>query len=93
MSCFRTSCPTVLGAPRFEQVRTFKQWLLPNFHKFVSRYAETMWYAGCYNKVDRSELSDEVSVLKTYSTAVEVLQYTNSYGSLLEVGALSHQLV
>ncbi|OAX39947.1 hypothetical protein K503DRAFT_781763 [Rhizopogon vinicolor AM-OR11-026] len=69
MSSLRSSCPTVLDAPRFEQVRTFKQWLLPNFHKFASR----------------SESLDEASVLKTYSTAVELLKYTNSYGSLLEL--------
>ena len=78
----------MFDVPRFEQVRTFKQWLLPNFHKFVSRYAETTWCTNCFNKVNRSESSDEVSVLKTYSTAVEVLQYTNNYGLLLKVNPL-----
>ncbi|KAG1727617.1 hypothetical protein EDB19DRAFT_1897524 [Suillus lakei] len=69
MSSLRTSCPTVLDAPCFEQVRTFKQWLLPNFHKFASR----------------SESLDDISALKTYSTAVELLRYTHSYSSLLEL--------
>ncbi|KAG1745538.1 uncharacterized protein EDB91DRAFT_1236376 [Suillus paluster] len=69
MSSLRTSCPTVLDAPCFEQVRTFKQWLLPNFYKFASR----------------SESLDEISALKTYSTAVEIFRYTHSYGSLLEL--------
>ncbi|KAG1837915.1 hypothetical protein DFJ58DRAFT_862003 [Suillus subalutaceus] len=69
MASLRTSCPTVLGAPCFEQVRTIKQWLLPNLHKFTSR----------------SQSLDEISTLKTYSTAVELLRYTHSYGSLLEL--------
>lgn len=69
MSSLRTSCPTVLDAPCFEQVRTFKQWLLPNFLKFASR----------------SGSLDEISALKTYSTAVELLKYTHNYGSLLEL--------
>lgn len=90
MSSLRTSCPTVLDAPRFEQVRTFKQWLIPNFYKFASRYAESERYTDCFYKVGRSESLDEASVLKTYSTAVELLKYTNSYGSLLEVRVLLH---
>ncbi|KAG2121417.1 hypothetical protein BD769DRAFT_1629455 [Suillus cothurnatus] len=69
MSSLRTSCPTVLSAPCFEQVRTIKQWLLPNLHKFTSG----------------SQSLDEISTLKTYSTAVELLRYTHSYGSLLEL--------
>ncbi|KAG2113880.1 uncharacterized protein F5147DRAFT_788005 [Suillus discolor] len=69
MTSLQTSCPTVLGAPCFEQVRTIKQWLLPNLHKFTSR----------------SQSLDEISTLKTYSTAVELLSYTHSYGSLLEL--------
>lgn len=69
MSSLRTSCPTVLSAPCFEQVRTIKQWLLPNLHKFTSG----------------SQPLDEISTLKTYSTAVELLRYTHSYGSLLEL--------
>lgn len=69
MASLRTSCPTVLGAPCFEQVRTIKQWLLPNLHKFASR----------------SQSLDEISALKTFSTAVELLKYTHSYGSLLEL--------
>ncbi|KAG1807752.1 hypothetical protein EV424DRAFT_1543731 [Suillus variegatus] len=69
MTSLQTSCPTVLAAPCFEQVRTIKQWLLPNLHKFTSR----------------SQSLDEISTLKTYSTAVELLSYTHSYGSLLEL--------
>ena len=30
-------CPILVSASRFEQVRTFRQWLLPTFRKVVDR--------------------------------------------------------
>ncbi|KAH7888428.1 hypothetical protein F5I97DRAFT_1803562 [Phlebopus sp. FC_14] len=68
-SSFRERFLTTLSAPRFEQVKTFKQWLLPNYQKFAAV----------------SDTYDESAVMQTYSTVVELLSCTNCYGSLLEL--------
>lgn len=34
---FWQSCSSLLSAPRFEQVKTIKQWFLPVYKKFLSR--------------------------------------------------------
>ncbi|KAG6334052.1 hypothetical protein ID866_5040 [Astraeus odoratus] len=51
----------------------FKLWLLPNYSKFAAM----------------SDAYDDAAILQTYSTVVELLSYTNCYGSLLEVFACS----
>ncbi|KAG9308128.1 pentafunctional AROM polypeptide [Chiua virens] len=56
-------------APRFEQVKTFKEWLLPNYENFTTS----------------SDKFDETFVLQTYSAAVELLCCASCYGSLLEL--------
>ncbi|KAH7905552.1 hypothetical protein BJ138DRAFT_1072652 [Hygrophoropsis aurantiaca] len=78
VSALWESCPTLSNAPRFEQVKTFKQWLIPVFRKFLTR----------------AEPFDEVRFLKTYSTAVELMHHTQCYGSLLDLSllVLSHTL-
>ncbi|KAI6044642.1 hypothetical protein EDC04DRAFT_2641397 [Pisolithus marmoratus] len=69
LSALRESCSTTIQAPRFEQVKMFKQWLLPNYNKFSAV----------------SDAYDESAVLQTYSIVVELLSCTNCYGSLLEL--------
>lgn len=69
ISALRESCSTTIQAPRFEQVKMFKQWLLPNYNKFAAV----------------SDAYDESAVLQTYSIVAELLSYTNCYGSLLEL--------
>ncbi|KIK91304.1 hypothetical protein PAXRUDRAFT_830959 [Paxillus rubicundulus Ve08.2h10] len=69
LSALHDSCRTTLNAPRFEQVKIYKQWLLPNFQKFANV----------------SDKFDEADVLQTYSTVVELLCVTRCYGSLLEL--------
>ncbi|KAH7922771.1 hypothetical protein BV22DRAFT_1094076 [Leucogyrophana mollusca] len=78
ISALQKSCPTLLEAPRFEQVRTFKQWLVPLFRKFLGR----------------PEPFDGLGLLQTYSTTVELMRYTRCYGSLLELSlaVLTHTL-
>ena len=39
MTTFWESCKTLLESPRFEQVKTIKQWFLPIYKKFLARYA------------------------------------------------------
>ncbi|KAI6169577.1 hypothetical protein EDD17DRAFT_1784529, partial [Pisolithus thermaeus] len=69
ISALRESCSTTIQAPRFEQVKMFKQWLLPNYNKFAAV----------------SDAYDESAVLQTYSIVAELLSCTNCYGSLLEL--------
>ncbi|KIJ67463.1 hypothetical protein HYDPIDRAFT_108239 [Hydnomerulius pinastri MD-312] len=69
LSDLHDSCHTALSAPRFEQVKMFKQWLLPNYKKFVTA----------------SDAFGEAAILQTYSTAVELASSTGCYGSLLEL--------
>ncbi|KAL4074347.1 hypothetical protein J3A83DRAFT_4509821 [Scleroderma citrinum] len=69
LSALHECCSTTLSAPRFEQVKVFKLWLLPSY----SRFAAT------------SDAYEETAVLQTYSIVVELLSYTNCYGSLLEL--------
>ncbi|KAF9219563.1 hypothetical protein BS17DRAFT_760662 [Gyrodon lividus] len=72
LSALHASCRTVFNAPRFEQVKMFKQWFLPNYKKFANL----------------SDKFDEAAVLQTYSIVVELLCTTSCYGSLLELSLL-----
>lgn len=69
LSAIRESCSATFNAPRFEQVKVFKQWLLPSYSKFAAT----------------SDACEESTILQTYSTVVELLSFTNCYGSLLEL--------
>ncbi|KAF9231909.1 hypothetical protein BU15DRAFT_55624 [Melanogaster broomeanus] len=69
LSSLHDNCRTSFNAPRFEQVKMFKQWLLPNYKKFANV----------------SDKFDEAAVLHTYSTVVELFCATSCYGSLLEL--------
>ncbi|KAI6121312.1 hypothetical protein F5141DRAFT_1186585 [Pisolithus sp. B1] len=69
ISALRESCSTTIQAPRFEQVKMFKRWLLPNYNKFAAV----------------SDAYDESAVLQAYSIVAELLSCTNCYGSLLEL--------
>ncbi|EGO25090.1 hypothetical protein SERLADRAFT_368519 [Serpula lacrymans var. lacrymans S7.9] len=70
IAAFRESCPTLLVAPRFEQVRTYKQWFLPNFRNHAQ---------GSVN---------QENLLKSYCTAVELLDMTKCFGSMLELSLI-----
>ncbi|KAG6370976.1 hypothetical protein JVT61DRAFT_10690 [Boletus reticuloceps] len=69
LSALHDNCHTVIHAPRFEQVKVFKEWLLPNYKKLPSS----------------SDKFDESIVLQTYSMVVELLCCTSCCGSLLEL--------
>ncbi|KAG8221691.1 hypothetical protein J3R82DRAFT_1977 [Butyriboletus roseoflavus] len=69
LSALHGMCHTTIHAPRFEQVKMFKEWLLPNYKKFASS----------------SDKFDEAVVLQMYSVLVELLRCTCCYGSLLEL--------
>jgi mediator of RNA polymerase II transcription subunit 12 len=72
---------------RFEQVRTFRQWLLPALQKHVARYApnrnfpfgrSSHLFAFCSN-------NDRPSALKAYLVTVELMTSTKCFHSVLDV--------
>ena len=44
MTTFWESCKTLLESPRFEQVKTIKQWFLPIYKKFLARCASSLTF-------------------------------------------------
>ncbi|OBZ68162.1 Mediator of RNA polymerase II transcription subunit 12 [Grifola frondosa] len=69
---FWTACSTLLSAPRFEQVKTVKQWLLPILKKHISSQAQDSFSA------------DNVT-LKVYTLTSILLARIKCYGSILEL--------
>ncbi|KAH0832416.1 hypothetical protein J3R83DRAFT_13456 [Lanmaoa asiatica] len=55
LSVLHGRCCTTINAPRFEQAKMFKEWLLPNYNKISSS----------------SDKSEEALVLQTYSVVVD----------------------
>lgn len=72
---------------RFEQVRTFRQWLLPALQKYLARYAlyrifpfgrPSYLIAFCSN-------NDRPSALRAYLVTVELMTSTKCFHSVLDV--------
>jgi len=71
---FWASCSTLLSAPRYEQVRIMKQWLMPILRKHISSHVH-------------ATAADHT--LKTYTLSIILLACTRCYGSMLELTLLS----
>ncbi|PCH43895.1 hypothetical protein WOLCODRAFT_138657 [Wolfiporia cocos MD-104 SS10] len=69
---FWESCSTLLSSPRYEQVRTIKQWFLPIIRKHIASQAQ----------VDTSNNGD---ILKTYTLSIILMARTRCYGSILDL--------
>ncbi|KZT67178.1 hypothetical protein DAEQUDRAFT_673722 [Daedalea quercina L-15889] len=82
---FWERCPTLLTSPRYEQVRTVREWLLPILRKHIARY--------------QALANGSSDVLKTFTLSVILMAHTKCYGSLLELTlftlerATTHQLL
>ncbi|CCM03316.1 uncharacterized protein FIBRA_05444 [Fibroporia radiculosa] len=72
---FWASCSTLLTAPRYEQVRTMKQWLLPILRKHIASRGS-------------GEDAGSHDVLKTFTLAVVLMARTKCYGSMLEASSI-----
>ncbi|KAL6308224.1 hypothetical protein BKA93DRAFT_726196 [Sparassis latifolia] len=66
----RSGCSTLLSSPRFEQVKTMKQWLLPVLKKSIS---------------NQRRASGDTSILKSYTMATILMAHTRCYGSILDI--------
>ncbi|EJF57727.1 hypothetical protein DICSQDRAFT_182976 [Dichomitus squalens LYAD-421 SS1] len=69
---FWLSCSSLLSAPRFEQVKTIKQWFLPIYKKWL---------------LNQSELNfdSEALVLRVYTLTTVIMARIRSYGSILDM--------
>ncbi|TFY51580.1 hypothetical protein EVJ58_g10491, partial [Rhodofomes roseus] len=70
---FWESCPTLLSSPRYEQVRTIREWFLPILRKHVSSSQE------------KALANDSSDVLKTFTMSAILMARTKCYGSLLDL--------
>lgn len=84
-------CHTLISASRFEQVRTFRQWLMPIFRKAIDRFIHSGDHMNdSFADLEISQThSTDFSVLHTYSIIIELLSQTKCYGSILEVPSVT----
>ncbi|KAG5638808.1 hypothetical protein H0H81_010037 [Sphagnurus paluster] len=68
-STLLSNCSTLLMSTRFEQVRTFRQWLLPLLSKHISSQGS----------------ESHLALLKTYSISVELMAHTKCFHCILEL--------
>ncbi|GLB37302.1 putative transcription mediator complex subunit Med12 [Lyophyllum shimeji] len=68
-SALLSSCYLLVNSTRFEQVRTFRQWLLPILRKHISS----------------QEPRTNATLLKTYATSVELMAYTKCFHCILDL--------
>ncbi|KAF6760086.1 hypothetical protein DFP72DRAFT_1031563 [Ephemerocybe angulata] len=64
------ACNFFINATRYEQVRTFRQWLLPSFEKVVPKATTDAQRAG---------------VVQAYRVTVELMDYAKCFTSILEL--------
>ncbi|RDX50110.1 hypothetical protein OH76DRAFT_1402976 [Lentinus brumalis] len=69
---FWQSCSSLLSAPRFEQVKTIKQWFLPVYKKFLSSDTD-----GSFER--------ENVILRVFTLSVIIMARVRSYGSILDM--------
>ena len=85
---FWQSCSSLLSAPRFEQVKTIKQWFLPIYKKFLSRsFCFQLSRIVLTSKSSQRDnvLEPDTSVLRTFTLSVIIMARVRSYGSILDV--------
>jgi len=79
-------CPTLVGAPRFEQVNTFRQWLLPILRKAFTRYA--VFPLASAPPMIISQEQDAMSppiLLRAFTMSVEIMAVAQCFDPILEV--------
>ncbi|KAF8070344.1 hypothetical protein FPV67DRAFT_1413891 [Lyophyllum atratum] len=69
MSTLLNSCEILMTSTRFEQVRTFRQWLLPILEKHIASQGPEI----------------DSMLLKTYSTSVELMARTKCFHCILDL--------
>ncbi|KAH9924878.1 uncharacterized protein B0H18DRAFT_1119667 [Fomitopsis serialis] len=69
---FWESCPTLYSSPRYEQVRTIREWFLPILRKHITSQEQAL-------------ANGSSDVLKTFTLSVELMARTKCYGSLLDL--------
>ncbi|KAF4567767.1 RNA polymerase II mediator complex subunit [Pleurotus pulmonarius] len=66
-----SQCPTLISASRFEQVRTFKQWLMPILRKAIVSQSQ--------------DDSKRMMLYKSYSLAVELMTHAQCFHTILDL--------
>ncbi|CDO75642.1 hypothetical protein BN946_scf184743.g2 [Trametes cinnabarina] len=67
-----TSCDRLLSAPRYEQLKTIKQWLLPLYKRFLISHTEPLY-------------ETEGLILRVFTLSTIIMARVRSYGSILDM--------
>ena len=87
---FWQTCESLLKAPRYEQIKTIKQWFLPIYKKFLAGYASDASILhrlrlSSFNSRTAEAVEIDTIVLRVYTLSVIVMARVRSYGSILDV--------
>lgn len=84
-------CGNLAIASRFEQVRTYRLWLLPILRKHIARFV--LSHMSSKVNIDfvgsqYPEATRQPTILKSYCTAVELMTQTKCFHCILDVRLL-----
>lgn len=88
------ACSTLLGAPRYQQVRTIKQWFLPLLLKQLTRCDPSSFFLFFLSLIfidsHLSFLDNPLTHLfvRTYCVAIDLMAQVKCYRAVLEVSEL-----
>jgi len=89
-----SACTTLLGAPRYQQVRTIKQWFLPLLLKQLTRYGPSSSFLSVSVSLNLISIEYHLSFLdnplthlfmRTYCVAIDLMAQAKCYRAVLEV--------
>lgn len=79
------NCKSFVDASRYEQVRTFKQWLLPTFQKAAARYICQELFSVMPLIVAVRSARDRAALGRIFRIIAELMHFSKCFNSILEV--------